>query len=470
MKRRQGNECNDVDGLETVLGFTLEIATTVLTVVIVAIARVVSFLFKRIMEWAFDRKCALPASGNGGGEKGNGDMMDGSRASNMYSAERRANDYLRTCVRDFTIIIDTCSLLDDNFGKFWSHLEPHLREMGKKILVPKKVYDEIARFADDPRKCEGKQPGFQHRAISVANNIAKWQHQFVEVVGDKNGNEDGIADHIICHTVAKYRIKSNILVITQDRALTGDIKTAAQFKSVKTSYKVLVRRVNHFGYLAVMKNDGPQPHSNVAAVTNVIGVVRVSSMPKTGDRVFEEQNGVRRAFSLGAVGPSGGEGIIYDTDRPDIVAKIYKRERLTLARFEKLKLMLSKRIACPGICFPMGLVLNGQGEFVGYTMKRVPKSAKELRSSVFIPQMLKQTFPDWKKTETVELCVTILRMLKYLHDHNIIVGDINPGNILVVSPTEVYFVDTDSYQVEGFPCPVGTVTFTPPPRSSVRSA
>ena len=42
----------------------------------------------------------------------------------------------------------------------------------------------------------------------------------------------------------------------------------------------------------------------------------------------------------------------------------------------------------------------------------------------------------------------------YLHERNIIMGDINALNILVVSPTEVYFVDTDSYQIEEFPCPV----------------
>ncbi len=52
--------------------------------------------------------------------------------------------------------------------------------------------------------------------------------------------------------------------------------------------------------------------------------------------------------------------------------------------------------------------------------------------------------------------------LKYLHDRNIILGDINPNNILVVSPSEVYFVDTDSYQIEGYPCPVGTINYTAP--------
>lgn len=79
-----------------------------------------------------------------------------------------------------------------------------------------------------------------------------------------------------------------------------------------------------------------------------------------------------------------------------------------------------------------------------------------------MPELLKKYFPNWNKVDTVQLCVTILKKLKYLHDRNVILGDINPYNILVVSPTEVYFVDTDSRQVEGFACPVGTPLFTAP--------
>ena len=60
------------------------------------------------------------------------------------------------------------------------------------------------------------------------------------------------------------------------------------------------------------------------------------------------------------------------------------------------------------------------------------------------------------------MCITILEKIRYLHDRNIIMGDINPSNILVVSPKEVYFVDTDSYQIEDLPCPVGTINYTAP--------
>lgn len=110
--------------------------------------------------------------------------------------------------------------------------------------------------------------------------------------------------------------------------------------------------------------------------------------------------------------------------------------------------------------FPLAVLHNTRNEFVGYLMPEA--KGKELQKCVFIPQLLKKTHPDWKKTETVQLCITILKKLKYLHERNVILGDINPNNILVESPTEVYFVDTDSYQIEGFPCPVGTINFTAP--------
>ncbi len=87
---------------------------------------------------------------------------------------------------------------------------------------------------------------------------------------------------------------------------------------------------------------------------------------------------------------------------------------------------------------------------------------KELQRSIFIKPIFLKSFPNWKRRDTVELCITILEKIKYLHDRNIMMGDINPANVLVVSPKEVFFVDTDSYQIETLPCPVGTINFTAP--------
>jgi DNA-binding helix-hairpin-helix protein with protein kinase domain len=58
--------------------------------------------------------------------------------------------------------------------------------------------------------------------------------------------------------------------------------------------------------------------------------------------------------------------------------------------------------------------------------------------------------------------LAILEKIKLLHENDIIIGDINPFNILIKDDKTVYFVDVDSYQVDNYPCPVGTVHFTAP--------
>ena len=156
----------------------------------------------------------------------------------------------------------------------------------------------------------------------------------------------------------------------------------------------------------------------------------------------------------------GGEGSVFTTSIDGYVAKIYKREKLTTDREQKLKIMISKPLRCKGVCFPEALILNEQKEFVGYLMPQA--KGIELGKSIFQPKLLLQKFPKWNKLSTIDLSLTILKKIEYLNARNVILGDINPANILVVSPQEVYFVDCDSYQIEGYPCPVGTANFTAP--------
>ena len=159
----------------------------------------------------------------------------------------------------------------------------------------------------------------------------------------------------------------------------------------------------------------------------------------------------------------GGEGSVFETSlgkTSDYVAKIYSRNKLIDTKIEKLKLMMSKSIALRGLCFPVALIKNEQGEPVGFLMPRA--KGVELGKSIFMPKLLQQKFPSWTRRDTIQLCITILEKIKYLNSRGIILGDINGQNILVVSPTEAYLVDCDSYQIGKYPCPAGTVHFTPP--------
>ena len=178
--------------------------------------------------------------------------------------------------------------------------------------------------------------------------------------------------------------------------------------------------------------------------------IPVSHVPASGEAVFGST-----ALCLGEKLATGGEGSIYDLS-DGTVAKIYHRGKLTVGRREKLERMTAEPVCCEGVCWPKELLRDVEGNFVGYRMERA--RGTELQRALFTRPALEAHFPNWKKADMVQLCITILEKICALHGRGIILGDINPLNILVVSPTEVWFVDCDSYQIGGYPCPVGTVS------------
>lgn len=195
-------------------------------------------------------------------------------------------------------------------------------------------------------------------------------------------------------------------------------------------------------------------------------VLAVSGLPTEGDVVSSGEYGrIRLLKTLSA----GGEGTIFETDRRDHVCKIYHKDRLTSARKRKIELMLSRKIVKEGICWPVDFVTNSAGQFVGYLMPRA--NGKPMQHTMFVKPVLEKSFPSWSRIDLVNLGITFLDKIAYLHSLNIIVGDINPLNVLVTDQSNnIWFVDTDSFQIEGFPCPVGTVNFTAPEIQGVNYA
>lgn len=183
-------------------------------------------------------------------------------------------------------------------------------------------------------------------------------------------------------------------------------------------------------------------------------LIPIPLVQKEGDTVYCYNT--RIGLVLGSVIGRGGEGTIYRINK-SLACKIYKNEKLTVAKVEKLRLMISKPISDPEICWPIDLVMNKQGAIIGYTM---PAAKGYILSKVHNRAFIQEAFPKWKKRDLVELAYTIASKINHMHERNIIIGDINTRNIMFNSSTEVYFVDTDSYQIEGFPCPVGTNEFT----------
>ena len=396
----------------------------------------------------------------------------------MTQEETLARTALERFVTSSIVFIDTCSLMHKNAEKLTNELEPILQANKKKIIVPVRVMDELHKHTNSP--IPHTQAGAE-RAIILLTRLN--ENKLIDFRGEES---DNFADNVFYSVFAKHRIQHRLLLITQDGDLAMDILQLNESKSVK-GYPIKVKRINHFGFLSNFRKDfvkiepgkAVPPRPTPAPVKSAPAPAKpllprinkfvlktdltkiqekqlpVSFLPEEGDTIFADNQAIQLKEKIA----TGGEGSVYATNTP-YVCKIYKKEMINTYKYEKIKIMLKNKIQYPGICWPIEAVFNQNQEFIGYLMPKA--TGRELQRSVFQPQLLKLRFPDWKKRDTVELSVTILKMIKHLHDRNIVLGDINPMNILVVSPKEVYFVDTDSYQIEDFPCPVGTINYTAP--------
>ncbi len=185
---------------------------------------------------------------------------------------------------------------------------------------------------------------------------------------------------------------------------------------------------------------------------------------KKGDVVFDNLHNPTNLYNL--LG-KGGEGSVYETQEHDVVAKIYSKEKRTDTLEKKLSLMITKKPKAKNIAWPLSMLYDDCNNFVGFTMMRVPSHCKQLGETVLMinNEMVKEKYlSSWTRADLVKLCLSIVETFKMLHNKGILMGDINPANIMINpdKPEEVYFVDCDSYQIDKYLCTVGTPIFTSP--------
>ena len=156
---------------------------------------------------------------------------------------------------------------------------------------------------------------------------------------------------------------------------------------------------------------------------------------------------------------NGAEGMVFFTDNPKYVAKIYNKGQITPLRWAKLRIMVERGINSPDICWPQNLIFMNEVP-VGYTM--LIGKGSTLNNVFDGPDAMMDRFPNWTRMDVVETAVNLLEKYIYLHMHNIYIGDIQSKNAMVFSQKDLFLIDMDSCQIDNFPCPVGTEEFTSP--------
>ncbi|WP_456279015.1 protein kinase domain-containing protein [Bacillus sp. AK128] len=384
---------------------------------------------------------------------------------------------IQDIIKNYKLFIDTSTWMTPHANEFLENkLTSILLASSKQVILPQRIVQEVNKMM----KNEDREK--RHKAKAAANLLRIYLNQGVAAVfGDPS---DPFADQTFLYVFQQFRVKYNLALITQDRGLAHDILNLNNQHAVQGK-RIYAFRINESGNIEEWNLDRissrsqqpsapsrptktkehrsdppPKPHEKFILGTKVITQketpMSVSKVPEKNETVYSKLYGsLRLKEEIG----SGGEGKIFLASN-GMVCKVYKEDRITHERYYKLKRMLEVPINKKGICWPKDILTNSSNEFVGYIMETA--EGKPMQTSIFLRPVLNKNFPTWTRKDLVQLAITIINKIIYLHERNIVIGDINPMNILIKNEKEVYFVDTDSYQIENYPCPVGTINFTAP--------
>jgi DNA-binding helix-hairpin-helix protein with protein kinase domain len=175
-----------------------------------------------------------------------------------------------------------------------------------------------------------------------------------------------------------------------------------------------------------------------------------------------------------------GEGEVWQTDRPGMLAKIYhvpashEKEKLAQMkdRIAKLEVMVKRVPKDPNahqnhisFAWPQSLLKNSGGEVVGFLMPEVENSLDLLK--VCTPRMRKSLGVDANWYFLHVVARNIAGIIQAIHDEGYVLGDIKLQNILVNNRALPTIIDTDSFQVvdpvqnKVYRCLVASEGFTP---------
>jgi|GEM_PF-621867 len=211
--------------------------------------------------------------------------------------------------------------------------------------------------------------------------------------------------------------------------------------------------VVYHGMKEFLEGQGEEEISPLASLDKYLDVPVYCNV---GDTVLTGEN---KPVTLDKRVSAGAEGMVFTTDNPRIVAKIYHKGIITPLRWRKLTLQVSMGLNSTGVCWPKDLLFY-KGIPVGYTM--IMGKGRTLGNVFDGPDALLNSFPDWKRLDIVTTLADLLEKYLYLHMNGITAGDIQMKNALIYSATSIYLIDMDSVQVGNLPCPVGTEEFTDP--------
>lgn len=150
----------------------------------------------------------------------------------------------------------------------------------------------------------------------------------------------------------------------------------------------------------------------------------------------------------------GGEGFIYEYKGK--IVKVYKEHVDKGIKEKKIKALMAKpRIG--GIVYPLDTVEDENGRFIGFIMDKIEgEDIKKLSNKKYV------TSNNISTKDILAVLLRIQSIIIKLHKQGIIIGDLNDQNIIIDKNMNVYFIDCDSWCIDGIQCDVAIDLFKDP--------
>jgi DNA-binding helix-hairpin-helix protein with protein kinase domain len=174
-----------------------------------------------------------------------------------------------------------------------------------------------------------------------------------------------------------------------------------------------------------------------------------------------------RPLRLGTKLGEGGEGAVYRlTGQSSQAIKVYTAP-LSVERIQKIRILA--QLNRPDIgrftAWPTGLVMDERGRARGLLLPVVERG-KDIHH-LYTPSSRRQHFPEATWRFLVHVGSNVARAFHAVHSLGLVIGDVNPGSILVLNDGTVRLIDVDSFQVpapggQTLLCTVAVPLFLPP--------
>ena len=151
---------------------------------------------------------------------------------------------LEELAKNYIIFLDTNAIIDAEKTEFWNHLEPALKEAGKKVVIPAACAAELEKIAYDENKLDMLKA---RAAIRSANRL--FREGNAVLVGTEEERKDNFADPILLERILRYGRDKKLLIITNDTKLAVDALSLTKLQSTK-GYKLRVMNIGSDGYLS----------------------------------------------------------------------------------------------------------------------------------------------------------------------------------------------------------------------------